>query len=166
MKAELEQIAGTQRMRVDIMLVATPIVIALTKPRDEDAIALDIAKNPDPEPRVRPAGKLSFARRLEYSRAGSLLLGFGGVSFLVMAQLRHTGAFSSVNAVIFVMFVVGVVLHGYPLAYGDAVKNAAPQAGAMMLQYPLYGGVMGIMAATGLPDVISHLSPSANRCRT
>jgi short-chain fatty acids transporter len=139
-----------------IMLVATPVVIALTKPKDEDAIVLDIAKNPDPAPRVRPAGKLSFARRLEYSRVGSLLLGFGGVSFLVMAQRQHIGTFSGVNAVIFVMFIVGVVLHGYPLAYGEAVKNAARQAGSMMLQYPLYGGVMGIMAATGLPDVISN----------
>jgi short-chain fatty acids transporter len=139
-----------------VMLIGTPIIIALMKPNDRDAVILDIARNPDPPVRARPAGKLSFARRLEYSPLGSIFIGLAGVSFLVVASLEHIGAFSGVNAVIFVMFIAGVVLHGYPLAYGEAVKNAARQAGSMMLQYPLYGGVMGIMAATGLPDVISH----------
>lgn len=139
-----------------VMLIATPVVIALMKPRDSDAIVLDISKNPDPVAPTRPVAPLSFARHLEYSRVGSLVIGAGGVALIVLAQIQHIGAFSGVNAVIFVMFVLGVVLHGYPLAYGNAVKNAAKQAGSMMLQYPLYGGVMGIMSATGLPGLISN----------
>ncbi|MFL9918900.1 TIGR00366 family protein [Paraburkholderia fungorum] len=138
-----------------VMLVATPVVLALMKPRDSDAIILDLAKNPDPVPPARPR-TLSFAKRLEYSRIGSLAIGAGGISLFVLAQFKHIGAFSGVNAVIFVMFILGVLLHGYPLAYGNAVKNAARQAGSMTLQYPLYGGVMGIMAATGLPGVIAN----------
>ena len=70
------------------------------------------------------------------------------------------------NAVIFVMFIAGVVLHGYPLAYADAIKNAARQTGSMMLQYPLYGGVMGIMDATGLPDVLSHFFIAISNAHT
>jgi short-chain fatty acids transporter len=138
-----------------VMLVATPIVIALMRPRDADAIVLDIAKNPDPAPPARPA-TMSFAKHLEYSRVASLLLGAAGVAVVVLTQIMHIGTFSGVNAVIFVMFILGLVLHGYPLAYGNAVKNAARQAGSMTLQYPLYGGVMGIMAATGLPGVIAN----------
>ncbi|WP_321964466.1 short-chain fatty acid transporter [Paraburkholderia sp. J7] len=141
---------------VIVMLIATPVVLAFLKPRDEDAVVLDIEKNPDPEPRKRPEGKLSFAKWLEYSWIGSAFIGLVGVTFLVLARLEHIEAFSGVNAVIFVMFIAGVILHGYPLAYADAVKNAAKQTGSMMLQYPLYGGVMGMMDATGLPNVISH----------
>jgi len=141
---------------VIVMLVATPIVLARLKPRDEDAIVLDIEKNPDPEPRKRPEDKLNCAKWLEYSWIGSAFIGVVGVTFLVLARIEHVAAFSGVNAVIFVWFIACVILHGYPLAYADAVKNAAKQTGSMMLQYPLYGGVMGMMDATGLPNVISH----------
>ncbi len=42
-----------------------------------------------------------------------------------------------------------------PIAYVEAVKNAARVTGPLILQYPLYGGIMGIMTASGLAVVIS-----------
>jgi len=42
-----------------------------------------------------------------------------------------------------------------PLAYVDAVKNAARVTGPLILQHPLYGGIMGIMTSTGLADVFA-----------
>jgi short-chain fatty acids transporter len=148
------------------MLVGVPIVLALLKPHDDNAVVLDLDKNPDPPARVRPAGKLSPAKWLEYSPLGSGFIGLAGLSFIVLARVQHVAGFSGVNAVIFVMFCAGIVLHGYPLAYADAVKNAARQTGSMMLQYPLYGGVMGIMEATGLPDVLSHFFIAISNAHT
>lgn len=139
-----------------VMLVLTPIVLALIRPREDEVIVLDLEKNPDPPVRQRLRGRLTPAQWIENSWVGSAFIGLAGLSFLAIALTRHLAAFSGVNAVIFLMFVGGVVLHGYPLAYADAVKNAARQTGSMMLQYPLYGGIMGIMDATGLPDVLSH----------
>jgi short-chain fatty acids transporter len=149
-----------------VMLVATPIVLALLKPRDEDVVPLDLDKNPDPPVRVRATGKLTPAKWLENSWIGSAVIGVAGLSFLVITRFEHIAAFSGVNAVIFVMFVGGVTLHGYPLAYAEAVKNAARQTGSMMLQYPLYGGVMGIMDATGLPNVLSHFFIAISNAHT
>lgn len=148
-----------------VMLVAMPFVLAWLKPRDEDAVLLDADKSPDAPVREKPTGKLSFARWIEYSWLGSAFIGAAGIGFLVLSQMQHT-AFSGVNAVIFVMFIAGVILHGYPLAYADAVKNAAKQTGSMMLQYPLYGGIMGMMDATGLPDVISHFFIAISNAHT
>ncbi|MDE1179941.1 TIGR00366 family protein [Paraburkholderia sp.] len=148
-----------------VMLVAMPFVFAWLKPRDEDAVVLDTEKHPDAPPRVKPQGKLSFARWIEYSWIGSAFIGAVGVAVLVVARSEHI-AFTGVNAVIFVMFIAGVILHGYPLAYADAVKNAAKQTGSMMLQYPLYGGIMGMMDATGLPDVISHFFITISNAHT
>jgi short-chain fatty acids transporter len=142
-----------------------PFVLAWLKPRDEDAVLLDTQKHPDAPPRGKPTGKLSFARWIEYSWLGSAFIGATGVALLVLAQAEHI-AFSGVNAVIFVMFIAGVILHGYPLAYADAVKNAARQTGSMMLQYPLYGGIMGMMDATGLPNVISHFFIAISNAHT
>ncbi|MDN8937927.1 TIGR00366 family protein, partial [Staphylococcus aureus] len=35
------------------------------------------------------------------------------------------------------------------------VKNAAANVGDILLQFPLYAGIMGMMAATGLIQVLS-----------
>lgn len=148
-----------------VMLIAMPFVLALLKPRDEDAVVLDTEKHPDAPLREKPKGKLSFARWIEYSWLGSAFIGAAGIAFVVLAQVQHV-AFSGVNAVIFIMFIAGVILHGYPLAYADAVKNAAKQTGSMMLQYPLYGGIMGMMDSTGLPDVISHFFIAISNAHT
>ncbi|MBT2790055.1 short-chain fatty acid transporter [Paraburkholderia strydomiana] len=138
-----------------VMLVAMPFVLAWLKPRDEDVFPLDTAKYPDEPLRQKPRGKLSLAQRIEYSCIGSAFIDVAGIGLIVLTQFQHI-AFSGVNAVILVMFIAGVIAHGYPLAYADAIKNAAKQTGSLMLQYPLYGGIMGMMDATGLPNVISR----------
>ena len=78
---------------------------------------------------------------------------------LVVAYLAITwtakGVSLDANAVILIFLIAGIALHGYPVAYVDAMKNAAKQTGSMMLQYPIYGGIMGIMDATGLAAMIS-----------
>ncbi|WP_277183079.1 short-chain fatty acid transporter [Caballeronia sp. BR00000012568055] len=148
-----------------VMLIAMPFLLAWLKPRDEDAVVLDTTKHPDEAIRKRPEGKLSFARWIEHSWICSAFIGVVGIALIVMTQFQHI-AFSGVNAVIFVMFIAGVIFHGYPLAYADAIKNAAKQTGSMMLQYPLYGGIMGMMDATGLPDVISHFFIAISNAHT
>ncbi len=148
-----------------VMLVAMPFVLAWLRPRDGDAVPLDTDRHPDEPIRKKPEGKLSFARKVEHSWIGSAFIGAVGIGLIVLTQFQHI-AFSGVNAVIFVMFIAGVILHGYPLAYADAIKNAAKQTGSMMLQYPLYGGIMGMMDATGLPDVISHFFIAISNAHT
>jgi short-chain fatty acids transporter len=80
-------------------------------------------------------------------------LGVAIVAYSFIGKLQLSG----VNGVIVIMFTAGIILHGYPLAYANAVKGAAKQSGSMILQYPLYGGIMGMMEATGLPGVIAKV---------
>jgi len=148
-----------------VMLFAMPFVLIWLKPRDEDVVALDTEKFPDAPARKKPEGKQSLACRVEHSWIGSAFIGVVGVALIVLTHFQKI-PFSGVNAVIFVMFIAGVILHGYPLAYADAIKNAAKQTGSMMLQYPLYGGIMGMMDATGLPDTISHFFIAISNAHT
>jgi short-chain fatty acids transporter len=96
-----------------------------------------------------------FARRIERSPLGSLFLVAAGIGYVAVAWIGgHLNV--DINLVIFLFLIAGLALHGSPLNYADAVKNAARQTGAMMLQYPIYGGIMGIMTATGLAEEISR----------
>jgi short-chain fatty acids transporter len=42
-----------------------------------------------------------------------------------------------------------------PIAYANSIRRAARQTGSMLLQYPMYGGIMGIMKGTGLASMIA-----------
>ncbi|MEM1022387.1 MAG: TIGR00366 family protein [Myxococcota bacterium] len=54
------------------------------------------------------------------------------------------------NAVNLVMLFLGLALHGRPSRYLAAVRDAVPGCGGIILQFPLYAGIMGIMGGTGL----------------
>ena len=60
-----------------------------------------------------------------------------------------------IDTTILLFLLAGLALQGSPAAYADAVRRAAAQTGAMLLQYPFYGGIMGIMSATGLAAAIA-----------
>jgi short-chain fatty acids transporter len=51
---------------------------------------------------------------------------------------------------IFVALLAGMALHAKPIAYVHAFYAAARTTGPILLQFPIYGGIMGIMAHTGL----------------
>jgi short-chain fatty acids transporter len=94
------------------------------------------------------ARRALFARRIERSAVGSLFLAVAGVAYVAVAWM--SGQLTvDINLVIFLFLIAGLALHGSPVNYGDAVKNAARQTGSMMLQYPIYGGIMGIMTRPG-----------------
>ncbi len=48
------------------------------------------------------------------------------------------------------MLALGLLLHRTPASYVRAIERAASGAAGIILQFPLYAGIMGIMAATGL----------------
>lgn len=61
----------------------------------------------------------------------------------------------SLDAVNLVMLLTGLVLHRTPLNYVRAIDRAAGDCGGIILQFPLYAGVMGIVRTTGLSDVLA-----------
>ncbi len=134
-----------------VIVVVMPLVFIAIRPADADVAAFVPEAEPPPS---APDLSHSPARRMDRSRVGSLFLLAAGLA--VMLVLWRQGTFSfDVNMVILIFLIGGIALHGTPVAYGAAMRNAAKQTGGMMLQYPFYGGIMGIMSGTGLADVIS-----------
>ncbi len=145
--------AGVNLIPTVLIVLVMPFAFMLIRPRDHEAHIY--APPADPAPPPPPAGPVAFRHRVERSPAGSLFLVAAGLGYLGMTA--WTGQFTlDVNTVIFVFLIAGLLLHGSPVAYADAVKNAARQTGGMMLQYPIYGGIMGIMGATGLAEQVSR----------
>ena len=91
-------------------------------------------------------------------RAWILNLGLACLGFFaVLGELRRTHGSIDLNIVILLLVLLGLLLHWRPMAYVTAIKNAARISGPLVLQYPLYGGLMGIITTTGLAAVLSKL---------
>ena len=136
-----------------VIVAVMPFVFMLIRPRDDEMQVFVPPADPVPPPPV-PWSELPFARKMEQSPVGSLFLVAAGIGALGTTWWK-AGVSLDVNAVIFMFLIIGLALHGSPLNYGNAVRNAARQTGSMMLQYPIYGGIMGIMTATGLAEQMS-----------
>lgn len=142
---------------VAVLLVAIPLVFRALEPAAADVFTGDVAKLDAPAAeqsdgdRTKP-GTLAFA--LERAWVLNAAIAVGGIAYLALAWSRGGAAFD-INAVIFIFFLLGLVLHGTPIAYVQAVNRAARITGPLLIQYPLYGGIMGIMTATGLAGTIA-----------
>jgi short-chain fatty acids transporter len=75
----------------------------------------------------------------------------------IFLELKRNGGTVDLNSVIMTLLMTGLLLHWKPSAYIAAVKNSARITGPLILQYPLYGGLMGIITTTGLAAVLSKI---------
>ncbi|MES1937303.1 short chain fatty acid transporter [Salinisphaera hydrothermalis C27AD] len=106
------------------------------------------------DPHARDPQSTSFAARAERSVFGTLfLLGLGG-GYLVMTW-QAKGFDLDINTTILIFLLIGLALQGRPINYANTIRDASKQTGAMLLQYPMYGGIMGIMSGTGLAAAIA-----------
>jgi short-chain fatty acids transporter len=138
-----------------LIVVTVPIAFVLIRPRDEDVVAFQ------PEPDAPQSATLlrgdptAPARRADNWPIWSWALLAAAIAYLAYAWSTK-GVTIDVNTIIFIFLMLGIGLHGAPINYVAAMNNAAKQIGSLVLQYPLYGGIMGIITATGLAGVISN----------
>ncbi|SAL00542.1 short-chain fatty acid transporter [Caballeronia calidae] len=139
-------------------MILIPVVFILMRPADRDVIAADAklleAEEKKLEEAVEPRNK-TVAGMLDRSRLCAMVFVLAGAVYLATQWVRH-GVSLDINAVIFIFLLAGLCLHGSPRRYVGAVTEAAKVTGPMLLQYPFYGGIMGIMGATALDETVAH----------
>ena len=138
-----------------VLLIALPLIYRFLEPSADQSTFVDPEKLRSEDQRKTVAEpRSSLGGKLENAWILNILLAACG--FLALAlQWRAKGFSLDLNSMILICLLLGLVCHWRPVAYVDAVKNAARVSGPMILQYPLYGGIMGIMTASGLAGVIS-----------
>jgi short-chain fatty acids transporter len=137
-----------------LLLIALPVLFCAIKPADPDVQIADLNPTDGPEKDQEPEGPVTLARRLEQSCVLNLVMVIAGIIALGCIW-RQSGFSLDLNSVIFLFLIAGLLLHWRPIAYIQAVNRAARVTGPLILQYPLYGGIMGILISTGLADVVA-----------
>lgn len=111
------------------------------------------------------------AEKLENSMILSLIIAALGIVYLVY-YFVSTGSFElSLNIVNLIILILGIICHKTPISYVRAMNSAAKNAGGIILQFPFYAGIMGIMTGVGasgisLAGAISNLFVSISNQTT
>lgn len=113
-----------------------------------------------------PADKASQtpSERIEHSRWPTLFLGLLAATYLVNKVVDH-GFSINLNTIILIFLALGLVLHSSPSAYLKATEKAVTAARGIIIQFPLYAGIAGMMTQAGLVTqfseaIISVASPA------
>jgi short-chain fatty acids transporter len=100
-------------------------------------------------------GALTPADRLENSWILSLLVSVMGLFFLFL-YFADNGFKLNLDIVNFLFLFLGILFHWRPKHFLEAVMNAVKGASGIIIQFPFYAGIMGMMTASGLAGVMSE----------
>ncbi len=133
------------------LCVVLPSLFAALVPPEAARVA------PDPEAlaplAAEPPSPKGF--RVESSRWVGLALGSGGLALVLGAWATERMALD-LDLVNLIFLFVGMALQGSLRRYAEAVTDGARGAGAIILQFPFYFGILGLMKASGLIGWISE----------
>ncbi|HEY7285445.1 MAG TPA: TIGR00366 family protein [Vicinamibacterales bacterium] len=81
------------------------------------------------------------------------------VHTLVVRASSLSEALNSIdfNTINLFLLMLGAALHWTPARFLSAFREATPPVWGMLLQFPFYAGIFGVMTGTQLSDAIAHL---------
>lgn len=158
-----------------IMVVAVVVVVAIVNskmhPDPKDVVSID--------PKLLTDEKVEYkkpetpAEKLENSMILSYIVVVLGVVYLVYYFVNAGSILNalSLNIVNMIFLVLGIAFHKTPIGYVRAIMDSAESAGGIILQFPFYAGIQGMMVTAGstgisLAGAISNFFVSISNART
>ncbi|MDK1025445.1 MAG: TIGR00366 family protein [Gammaproteobacteria bacterium] len=134
------------------IMIFLPLVLSSAAPADADIVEMPRSADIAEEVATPTSGiQMTPSQKLENARLITLALGAFG-AFYVIRYFAYGGSLN-LNSLNMVFVVLGLLFADSSRHYIDLLCNAAKIAGPFLIQYPLYAGLMGMMAASGLAEL-------------
>ena len=143
---------------VSLCITALVVVNSLMHPKGDNVITVnpallqDESDNPKPSTLNSKPEQPTPAERMENSKILSLIISLLGLTYLVY-NLFFKGGSLDLNSVIMLFLFLGLILHKTPVAYVHAFTKSATGAAGILLQFPFYAGIMGIITGVGASGI-------------
>jgi short-chain fatty acids transporter len=137
-----------------VVLILMPLVCGLMMRGIKDPVTVKADQLTDeptdtaPEEETRPAERLEQSKWLAWISAA---LGFAAVIAYAVG-----GGGLNLNIVIFVLIFLGLALHGSPKRFLETLDEAVRGVAGVLIQFPFYAGIMGMMSASGLAAELAN----------
>ena len=130
------------------IIAAFAIINTLMHPKGDKVVAVnpDLLKEETPTSATNTAA--TPAERMENSKILSWIIALLGLSYLFI-HIFINGNGLDLNTVIMLFLFLGIILHKTPLAYVKAFSKSSTSAAGILLQFPFYAGIMGIIMGVG-----------------
>nr|WP_313815813.1 TIGR00366 family protein [Citricoccus sp.] len=135
---------------VTILVVA--LALFLVAPRRGDRV-VELTQDAREQSRDGQEEVVTPADRVDASRLPTLLLGLMLVAYLVLHFAQ--GGTLTLDTVNWSFLALILLLVRNPFELIHLTKNAASNVGEILLQFPLYAGILGMMTESGLIEVFS-----------
>ena len=141
-------------LMVLVILFVLPLVMCAMHPDKEHTVCVDPALLKDEEEKTyeikTPADKLEHSRILW---GITLVMGFAYIIYYFYGVVVESGPAAiasalNLNIVNMLFLFLGLLAHGDLRRYVDAIGAASTTAAGILLQFPFYAGIMGMMVGT------------------
>ena len=104
---------------------------------------------------------------LEYSPILTIILVLLGLGYLVDTFATRGGlAALDLNVYNFMFIIAGMLLHWTPRAFLKAAAKSVPMTGGVLIQFPLYAGIFGVLMGSGLNELLAKFFVSVSNAQT
>ncbi|AUV81883.1 serine--pyruvate aminotransferase [Salinigranum rubrum] len=94
--------------------------------------------------------------RIDNSRLLGAVIALTGVALSVWTFVQQGLGALNLNVVNFLFVFLGLALFTRPAAYQEAFSDAVPATSGIILQFPFYAGIIGMMNASGLSQTLAE----------
>ncbi len=140
------------------ILVVCPLIMILMIPiHEQEIITADPALLDEALPGMKEdeiTDRSTLSRRLENSATITFLVCLSGLVYLAY-YFATKGIDLNLDIVNFLFLMLGMALWKTPIRYVRAVAEATKGVSGVILQFPFYAGIMGMMKFSGLVDIIA-----------
>ena len=149
---DVEYVAGTgltifhpmNLIMCGVILILMPLVNYAMHPDEQHTILVDPALLLDEEEKVYT--KDTPAEKIEHSKVLWVIVLVLGFAYIIKYLFILKGSIG-LNIVNMIFMFLGILFHGDLRKYVDAIAEAAGGASGIILQFPFYAGIMGMMTA-------------------
>ncbi|WP_104721790.1 TIGR00366 family protein [Helicobacter mesocricetorum] len=145
-----------------IIIIFLPLLLSFIHPEEKNIIEIDkkLLKEEEEKEVISHKGEHTIASFLEHSFLLTALIACFGFAYIVMYFTR--GGNLNLNIINLIFLFLGILLHKTPISYIKAINKAAKSAAGIILQFPFYAGIMGMMngALNGGESLVTLLSTS------
>jgi short-chain fatty acids transporter len=149
---------------VGILMVVVMILAWFLTPSDQNVVtAEDMGIRLSPvvhEERAASVEKIRPGDFIERSPVITLLIVLLGICYLISHFRAGAGSVFDqfdLNTINLILILLGLLLHWRPYRMAEAIRKGTPSAAGVLLQYPMYGGIFGMIVYTGLSEKIANI---------
>lgn len=143
---------------IGIILICLPLIMAKMMPSKDKVITVDPSvfldekqlKQEEAEEEKHQAK--TPAEKLEHSIIVTVILSMLGITWII--TYFYNGGGLDLNIVNMIFLFAGIIMHKRPINYVHAITHSAKSSAGIILQFPFYAGIMGMMVAKG-PEGVS-----------